>query len=134
MPQDTKGKIYDLGSGWGSIVLPLARSLPDCDVIGYELSPIPWLASKFRSWLACLPNLRIDRKNFFGVPLQDASIVICYLFPGAMQKLKMKFEEELQPGTIVISNTFAIPSWTPDQTLTIPTRIMPTKLYLYTKR
>lgn len=32
------GPIVDLGSGWGTLVIPLARKYPNQQVIGYELS------------------------------------------------------------------------------------------------
>jgi hypothetical protein len=33
------------------------------------------------------------------------------LYPEAMKRLRYKFEEELKPGALVISNTFAVPGW-----------------------
>ena len=49
--------------------------------------------------------------NFLRRDLRDADLIVCYLFPGGMEKLKPKLEAELNPGTIVISNTFAISEW-----------------------
>jgi hypothetical protein len=40
-----KGPIIDLGSGWGSFVIPLARKYPDRKIIGYELSSVPYYFS-----------------------------------------------------------------------------------------
>ena len=130
IPRSRHGILYELGSGWGTLAIPLARRHPHCRVVGYELSPLPWLVSKFLAWL---PNLQIRRKDFFTDSLKDASVVVCYLSPGAMRRLKTKFEQELRPGTLVISNTFAIPSWSPDRTLIIR-GIIPTPVYVYTVR
>ena len=49
------------------------------------------------------------------VSLDDAALIVCYLFPGGMRKLKPKLEM-LPTGTIVISNTFSISGWVPEQT------------------
>jgi hypothetical protein len=56
-------------------------------------------------------RLVILRKNFYQASLTDANVVICYLYPEAMKRLRYKFEDELKPGTLVISNTFAVPGW-----------------------
>lgn len=45
--------------------------------------------------------------------LSKASLVVCYLYPGAMTKLSSKLALELKPSARVISNTFEIPTWTP---------------------
>jgi hypothetical protein len=47
----------------------------------------------------------------------DAKLILCYLYPGGMRKLKPKLEQELRPGTLIISNTFSIPGWEPVQVL-----------------
>ncbi len=58
-------------------------------------------------------NLEIVRRNFLKDDLAKASLVVCYLYPGAMTKLSSKLAQELKPSAEVISNTFEIPSWTP---------------------
>ena len=60
-----------------------------------------------------MKDVEFHYANFMKVPLHDADLIVCYLFPGGMSKLKPKLEEELKPGTVVISNTFAIAGWTP---------------------
>ena len=131
IPLDTKGIIYELGSGWGSIALPLSSRFPNCIIRAYEISPIPWLVSVTINYLFnSNKNLIIHRKDFYNCSLQDASVVVCYLYPGAMNKLKFKFETELKPGTIIISNTFAIPGWTPNSVYEL-NDIYKTKIYLY---
>jgi len=58
-------------------------------------------------------NLKVKRRNFLREDLAAASLVVCYLYPGAMEKLSSKLVVELKPDARVISNTFEIPSWTP---------------------
>lgn len=107
------GAIFELGSGWGSLAFALARRFPDRRVIAYELSPLPWLVSRLRQALLPAPNLTIRRADFHQVSLAEAALVCCYLYPGAMARLRPKFEAELGPGAAVISNSFAIPGWPP---------------------
>ena len=53
-----------------------------------------------------LRNVQFFRRNFYHASFEEASMVVCYLFPGAMKKLRPKFEEELRPGTWVITDRF----------------------------
>ena len=110
---DQQGFIYELGAGWGALAFPLARRCPEATVVAYELSPAPWVFMKIRALIFGPRNLKIVRRNFLKDDLAKASLVVCYLYPGAMTKLSSKLALELKPSAKVISNTFEIPSWTP---------------------
>ena len=99
LPQPLHGKIYELGTGWGTLLFPLARQYPDCQVVGFETSPIPYLVSRIRQLYCRLPNVVLERRDFFSVLYGDADLIVCYLYPGAMRKLQIKFDRELKPGT-----------------------------------
>ena len=124
LPIEVDGTVYELGAGWGDILKELASRYPR--VKGYELSPLPWAVSYLRT-KKCL------RQDFFEADLSDASLIICYLYPGAMRKLKLKFEKELKPGTWIISNTFQIPGWEPSRILYLRD-LYKTPIYLYEKK
>ena len=110
------GGIYELGAGWGNLARTLARRFPERRVVGYELSPLPLAVA--RAWLALRPrpNLTFRKVDFFKVPLDDAALVCCYLYPGAMRRLAPKLERELAPGALVVSNSFVVPGWEPAAT------------------
>ena len=110
---EQKGVICELGAGWGRLAFPLARRCPKSRVVAYELSPVPWMFLKIRAFLFGPKNLIIKRRNFFKDDLSKASLVVCYLYPGAMAKLSTKLMLELEPSAKVVSNTFEIPTWTP---------------------
>lgn len=113
LPARTEGTIVELGSGWGALALALALRYPACRVIGYELSPLPWLVSRVRGKLSGVPNLVLCREDFYRVSLAQVTLAVCYLFPGGMEKLKGKLEAELGPGALVVSNTHPVPGWEP---------------------
>lgn len=71
------------------------------------------------------------RKDFFKEPLGDASMAVCYLYPGAMKKLKEKLEKEGNPKQIIITHTFSIPGWTPSKTIEV-NDLYNTKIFFYT--
>ena len=109
------GPIYELGAAWGSLAIPLASSFPDRPIIAYELSTIPWLFLLLRVRVSGLSNIEVVRRDFFRDDLAKAAVVVCYLYPGSMVQLSTKLQSELIPGTVVVSNTFALPGWVPDQ-------------------
>lgn len=130
LPREINGEIAELGSGWGNLAFALADHFPTSRIKAYEISLIPYLISQFiAKWLA-YPNLEITREDFFKVSLQPASLVVCYLYPEAMNGLKAKFEQELSPDAYVVSHTFAIPGWTPIR-LIQANDLYQTPIYLY---
>jgi hypothetical protein len=133
IPKETSGTIYELGSGWGTLAFPLAKAFSQCQVVAYEISLLPWMLSKIRGLFFWQSNLHIYREDFFSVPLKQASVVICYLYPGAMEKLKDKFDRELPEGAFVISHTFAIPHWIPVRVHKL-NDLYHTPIYVYVKK
>ena len=78
------GPVIDLGSGWGSFVIALARKYPDREIIGYELSSVPYYFSSLLKQFMGLDNLKLKREDFLRAELSCASVLVCYLFPGGM--------------------------------------------------
>lgn len=113
LPARVEGTIFELGSGWGTLAFPLARRYPGFPVEAYELSPVPWAFSRLRAFLTPYPNLTIHRRNFHRASLSAAALVVCYLYPGGMDRLRPQLEAELPDGALVVSNFFAVPGWKP---------------------
>lgn len=133
LPKNIRGEIVELGSGWGTLAFALARQFPCNAVRGYEISLIPYLLSLGVAHWFSYPNLRLIREDFFNVSLTQASLVVCYLYPEAMMRLKVKFERELAPETYILSHTFAIPGWIPVAFARAPD-LYQTPIYLYQMR
>jgi len=119
LPRDLRGRVYDLGSGWGGLAIAIARAHPRSEVIGYEISTVPVLCARVFARLLRVDNVRFERRDFFASDYRDAAAIVTYLFPDGMAKLCMKLEEELPVGTPVISNTFRVPGWEPERTTTM---------------
>lgn len=103
--------IFELGSGWGGLAFFLAKSFPHAQIQAFEISYFPWLFSMIVQKIKRCPNLTLHRKNFFSSSLSEVDVVVCYLCPPLMKKLKIKFEKEMKPTALVISNSFTIPGW-----------------------
>lgn len=130
LPSLSNGTIYELGAGWGTLALPLAQHYPNSTVIAFETSPVPFYFSYLSEKIRGLPNLVVKKSDFFNENLSGASMVVCYLYPDAMSRLKPKLENELRPGTWVVSNTFAIPGWDPENVENV-NDLLGSKIYIY---
>jgi SAM-dependent methyltransferase len=102
--------VYDLGCGDGRIVL-IASMCYHARAVGIEIDPLRYL------WCQLLVTIFFQRKrvriifgNIFKQDLGKADVIMCYLMPGALQKLETKFKQELRPGTRVASNKFSFPT------------------------
>jgi len=111
------GNIVDLGSGWGNFVIRIAKRYPQRQIVGYELSFLPWLMSTFLKKVLGLKNLTLHRQNFYQADLSKTSVLVCYLFPKAMEKISHKLQVEQSNVNFVISNNFALPSWQASKTI-----------------
>lgn len=112
-----KGSLIDLGSGWGTLIISAARQHPQRQVIGYELSWLPWLFSVIRKHCLELDNLTIYRRDFKQADLSQAAVLFCYLFSSAMAEIEKKLRCEQDRELFMISNTFALPSCQPIKTI-----------------
>lgn len=99
-----KPVIYELGSGWGSLVVALARAFPDAEVRGVEMSPLPYWVSRLRTWR--LANVTLARGDFFKTDLSGADAVTCYLMTRTMPRLASLLDRSLRPGTPVVALSF----------------------------
>jgi len=124
------GPIIDLGSGWGNFVVRMAKRNPQRQIVGYELSILPWITSVLLKKTLGLNNLTLYRKNFYDANLSNASVLICYLYPEAMNKINNKLIVENPNVGFLISNNFALPSWQPKQTLLLDD-FYKSPIYLY---
>jgi len=109
-------RLIDIGSGFGGLVLELARRRPDCQFCGVELAPLPWLVSLLRARLSG-GGARFTRGDYERLDFADYDFVFAYLSPAAMEALWRKAAREMRPGAMLFSYEFDIPSRKPDQTI-----------------
>jgi SAM-dependent methyltransferase len=111
-PQDT---LYDLGAGTGAIVFRAARTYR-ARVVGVEVEPIRVLILLLRRRLGPFGDrITIRWGDLFHLDFRVATVVTAFLWPGAMARLRPKFEAELPPGARVVSHCHAVPGWVPEE-------------------
>lgn len=113
------GPVYDLGSGWGGLVIRLAKKHPDRKIVGYEVSFVPWLVSVFFKKTLRLDNLEIHNKNFLLADLSGADVLVCFLHTDGMRDVAGKLAADNISNVFLISNYFALPSCQPETAVLI---------------
>lgn len=106
-----KDRVYDLGAGTGALVF---RALDEgaLSVVALEIEPLRCMILRWRQGRHPRGDrLEVRREDFFRTDLRDASVVLVFLWPGAMRRLDEKFRAELRPGTRVISYWHPLEGW-----------------------
>jgi hypothetical protein len=119
LPRQPGFRCVDLGSGFGGVLSAFAKLRSDGDYHGVEAALLPfgvaWLRGRLNGY-------RLRWGSLWQVALVDYDVVYVYLSPAAMPRLWQKVRSEMRPGTLLISNSFAIPGVPPTQTLRIDGR------------
>ena len=109
--------VYDLGSGDGRIVLTAAR-VYGARGVGIELQPGLVQSSRDSAVKEGVGDkVSFIERDFFDADLSPATVVTLYLWPSVNDQLEAKFRRELRPGTKIVSYSFPIGKWVPDETV-----------------
>ncbi|MBR1825597.1 MAG: hypothetical protein IJ770_03320 [Alphaproteobacteria bacterium] len=116
-----KGKphanVVDLGSGWGSLLLPLAAKYPQHTFIGYERVRLPYIISRFRA--RKLPNVHIYRQDFFTADFSDVDAIMCFQLAAIMQKLLSYLRQHISKTVRIYVNRYPFKDLIPLEKISI---------------
>ncbi|OGH62270.1 MAG: hypothetical protein A2848_01820 [Candidatus Magasanikbacteria bacterium RIFCSPHIGHO2_01_FULL_50_8] len=104
-----KQKIFEIGCGDGRILFAAAKR--GAHAAGCEISLIPYLIAQARLLFVRNNKPKISYKNLWNVSLVDADLIIVFLTPRIMEKLRAKLEHELKPGARVLCYVFPMHAW-----------------------
>jgi len=110
-----QGSLIDLGCGLGGPLTRVRKQRPDAKLVGVETAPFNWLYTKLR----LLGRADIRLGSLWEADLGSYDIVYAYLSPAPMTRLWDKARAEMKPGSLLISNSFAIPGFDADETAEI---------------
>jgi hypothetical protein len=99
-----EGSIAILGSGFGILAKDIATKYWSCTIYAYENSIIPFFVSKLM--FSRIKNLKFIKTDFYSIDLGVYKLLICYLYPEAMKKLKNKLLSEVDKPIEIITHTF----------------------------
>ncbi len=116
--------VYDLGCGDGRIVITAAKRF-GARGVGIDIDPTRIKESNANAITAGVT----DRVTFIhtdlfadSTNLSEATVVTLYLLPSLNVKLMPKLLRELKPGTRIVSNSFDMGEWQPEQTIEVDGR------------
>jgi len=113
-PQDY---VMDLGSGDGRTVITAAKR--GATAVGIEYNPdMVELSQRNAAAAGVTGKATFLKADIFETDLSKATVITMFLLPQINLKLRPKILD-LKPGTRVVSNTFTMEDWTPDETFTI---------------
>lgn len=121
-------RFLDLGAGIGSVLRPLSKAVPDAQLTGIENAPATWLLGYLRT--AGLANCRWRWGDIWRVKLADYDVVYAFLSPAPMPELWAKVHREMRPGSLFVSNGFAVPEVEASQVIEVDDARQ-TRLYCY---
>ena len=110
-PQDY---VVDLGSGDGRTVITAAKR--GAKALGIEYNPDMVELSKGNAAKEGVgEKAKFVKADIFETDFSEATVVTLFLLPSLNVKLRPKLLE-MKPGTRVVSNSFDMGDWTPDET------------------
>lgn len=120
--------VVDLGCGTGGLLLALRQARPIARLKGIENAPLTWLIARLRLANAAV---EIAYGSIWDEPLDGYDVVYAYLSPAAMPRLWDKARSEMHPGSLLVSNSFAVPGVAPDRVIPLDGSGMATALYVW---
>jgi SAM-dependent methyltransferase len=112
-----KDYVIDLGSGDGRTVITAAKR--GAHAMGIEYNPdMVELSQRNARTERVTDKASFTKADLFTVDLSKATVITMFLLPDINLKLRPKILK-LKPGTRIVSNTFTMGDWQPEQTETV---------------
>jgi SAM-dependent methyltransferase len=120
--------VVDLGCGDGRIVVAAARQF-GARGVGYDIDPQRISEARMNAARADVTaRTRFVQMSLFDARISEATVVTVFLLPSVLDRLRSRLLGDLAPGTRIVSHSFPIRNWKPDQKLEVEGRT----LYLFT--
>lgn len=119
LPAERRFDFIDLGSGIGGVLTYLAQTHPLGRYHGVESAPLPFVWSWLRIKAGGHTQCRVHWGSLWDCDLADYDVVFAYLSPVPMDALWNKAKREMHPGSLFISNTFAVSDHQPLASVTV---------------
>jgi SAM-dependent methyltransferase len=107
--------VYDLGSGDGRIVIAAAKQY-GAHGVGIDIDPERTREATANARAAGVAGrVTFRTEDLFMADISPATVVMLYLSPPINSRLAGKLMKELRPGTRIVSHTFDLGSWKPQE-------------------
>jgi SAM-dependent methyltransferase len=95
----------ELGCGDGRLLAAAAKR--GSRAIGYEINPLLYVISLVRTWKH-RKLVTIKLRNFWSADISNADVVMVFLVPRTMPRLKLKINKEMKKGARLVSYIFEL--------------------------
>jgi hypothetical protein len=113
-----KDYVIDLGSGDGRTVITAAKR--GSKALGIEYNPdMVELSKRSAAKEGVSERASFMKADLFETDFSQAQVITMFLLSSINLKLRPKILE-LKPGTRIVSNTFDMGDWKPDESATVP--------------
>jgi hypothetical protein len=128
--------VVDLGSGDGRIIITAAKQF-NASGFGVDIDgKLVALSNKKAKEAGVADRAQFFERDMFKTDIHKASVLMLYVLPDFMTKLRAKVLTELEPGARVVAHDYYMGEWHPDRmiTLTVPEKVEANgtdKAYIY---
>ena len=113
-PQDF---VIDLGSGDGRNVIAAAKRGARARGVEYNPNMVE-LSKRLAKEAGVADKAEFVQGDMYEADISKASVMALFLLPSNLLQLRPKFLD-LRPGSRIVSNTFSIQDWMPEETVTL---------------
>lgn len=116
--------LYDLGSGDGRIPVTAAQKF-GVRAVGIDINPERIKEANENARKAGVTDrVKFLNEDLFEADISEATVVTLYLLDSLNEKLRPKLLRELKPGTRIVSHSFRMGEWQPEQTIDVDGRMV----------
>ena len=121
--------VIDLGSGDGRLVITAAKL--GANALGFEYNPdMVALARRSANEEGVSAKAKFEEADIFESDFSKATVITLFLLPDLNLRLRPTLLN-MKPGTRIVSNSFTMNEWEPDQTAHISDPVSWTTAYLW---
>jgi uncharacterized protein (TIGR03000 family) len=124
--------VFDLGCGDGRMVIAAAKKY-GAHGVGIDLDP-----QRVKEARANVDQEKVDQlveiRHGDALKVADldrATVIVLYMLPEFMDKLKPVVQMQCKPGTRIVAHDYPFPGWEPQRKLTMPSKRRPMQHTLY---
>ena len=111
--------LYDLGSGDGRIPIMAAQKY-GVRAVGIDINrELIKEANENAHKAGVTDRVKFLNEDLFEADISEATVVTLYLLDSLNEKLRPKLLRELKPGTRIVSHSFRMGEWQPEQTIDV---------------
>ncbi len=119
--------VYDLGCGDGRFVITAAKRY-GARGVGIDIDPARIKEANENAYREGVTDrVKFIEKDLFETDIREATVVALYLLPELNLRLRPKLFRELRPGARVVSNSFDMGDWKPDN----PSALLTKRFYYW---